>query len=197
MYRQKNTGEYWWQKRSHHWFLKDVADTTWGSHRGMLATSISHGKGHSQWGMRNIWPLLGWPRQCWAAGCYSPCRGQATAWKSLLRHQHVQGNPLCDDLLEQVAKNESNHSIPMFHSAVIFWDGLFLVCSRCPNPRLKPSVVQRLGKRYKNKNKNKAKQSLTFWGLYGGQDWASTIGPSASRTESYLIISMATAVGLE
>lgn len=53
------------------------------------------------------------------------------------------------------------------------------------------SVVQRL-------EKNKSKQNLVFQGaIYVGQDLASTTSPSASRTESYLIISMATAVGLE
>lgn len=41
-----------------------------------------------------------------------------------------------------------------------------------------------------------SKQTLIFRELYVGQDLA-FIGPSASRTESYLIISMATAVGLE
>lgn len=61
--------------------------------------------------------------------------------------------------------------------------------------RQPPSVVRRLGKN--TKTKAKQNKSLIFGGLYGGQDLASTIGPSASRTESYLIISMATAVGLE
>lgn len=50
------------------------------------------------------------------------------------------------------------------------------------------SGIQRLGK-------NKSKQNLIFQGaIYVGQDLASTMSPSASRTESYLIISMATAV---
>ena len=50
------------------------------------------------------------------------------------------------------------------------------------------SGIQRLGE-------NKSKQNLIFQGaIYVGQDLASTMSPSASRTESYLIISMATAV---
>ena len=50
------------------------------------------------------------------------------------------------------------------------------------------SGIQRLGK-------NKSKQNLIFQGaIYVGQDLASTMSPSAFRTESYLIISMATAV---
>lgn len=44
----------------------------------------------------------------------------------------------------------------------------------------------------------KAKQNLILQEAVNvGQDVASTTSPSASRTESYLIISMATAVGLE
>lgn len=58
----------------------------------------------------------------------------------------------------------------------------------------------KIGEREREEKKKKpnkqTKQNLIFQGLYVGQDLAS-LGPSASRTESYLIISMATAVGLE
>lgn len=91
--------------------------------------------------------------------------------------------------------------LPIFCSSVVFWNPL-LICSKMPQTRRRifktPCYINlsleaaafcdsEIGK------KTKSKQNLIFWRLYVGQALASTMGPSASRTESYLIISMATA----
>lgn len=72
------------------------------------------------WSSGPVWPYL------W---------GGAVAWKSLWGHQCMQNHLLCAELLEQTSKIESKESIPIFHSLVVFWNGLFLICSRCPNPK--------------------------------------------------------------
>lgn len=92
--------------------------------------------------------------------------------------------------------------LPIFRCSVVFWNPLLLIRSKMPQTRRRICMTPC----YMNLSleaaafcdseigeKTKSKQNLIFWRLYVGQPLAFTMGPSASRTESYLIISMATA----